>query len=95
MILKLSPVALSQIEDIIEFTDQYFGEAQTQTYVGGLYYTFDLLLDNPDMGIRWEGNRRRYTYRSHYVFYESRQSELIILQVRNTKMAPATSGELE
>ena len=49
MIYELSGKALTQIEQIIRYTDKQFGEEQTREYISGLYYSFDLLSDNPRM----------------------------------------------
>ena len=63
MIYELSRRARRQIEDIIRYTDANFGDDQTAEYVTGLYHSFDILSDNPEMGRQYDERRRRYIYR--------------------------------
>jgi toxin ParE1/3/4 len=88
MIYELSRKAQRQIEDIIRYTDANFGEDQTREYVGGLYYSFDILSDNPQMGVRYDERRRRYIYRSHQVYYRLFKSKILIVDIRNSRQNP-------
>jgi plasmid stabilization system protein ParE len=81
----LSKKASADIDAIIRYTDDAFGAAQTEDYVGGLYRSFDLLLNNPHMGRAWSGERRCIIYRQHYVFYRLRRDDLFITHIRNTR----------
>ena len=74
------------IEKIISYTDENFGEGQTQEYLAGLYYSFDLLTDNPKMGRVFDSARRYYIYRSHYVYYRIDGDLLKILRIRHTSL---------
>ena len=47
---KLSRQARAAVKDIIRYTDKNFGKPQTERYLDGLYYSFDLLTDDPEMG---------------------------------------------
>lgn len=82
---ELSRQASASIDEIIAYTDRYFGEEQTADYVGGLYFSFDLLADNPKLGKAWAGERRCYIYRSHYVFYRILDDCAFITSIRNTR----------
>lgn len=82
---ELSRQASAQIDEIIRYTDAYFGEEQTAEYVGGLYLSFDLLTDNPKLGKAWATGRRCYIYRSHYVFYRIEEGRIFITDIRNTR----------
>ncbi len=86
---ELSELARSNIKDIARYTVRYFGQEQADEYLDGLFYSFDLLTDNPEMGraVQSEisGNLRRFTYRSHYVVYEIRDKVIRIATIRNTK----------
>jgi toxin ParE1/3/4 len=79
----LSRKALRQIEEIIRYTDENFGEHQTSEYVDGLYHSFDILADNPRMGRRFDQHRRRYIYRSHHVYYRLLGDRILIVDIRN------------
>jgi len=86
---ELSRQASTEIDNIIRYTDENFGPDQTADYVGGLYTSFDLLADNPQMGQAWAGDlKRRYVYRAHYVFYRILENEnrLLITDIRSTRM---------
>ena len=86
MRFQVMRAAERDIEDIIAYTDEHFGEAQTQEYVAGLYASFDLLTDNPKMGRAFDSTRRRYIYKSHYVYYRIDKDVLKILRIRHTKL---------
>jgi plasmid stabilization system protein ParE len=89
MEFELSELAHSNIKDIARYTIQYFDEAQADEYLDGLFYSFDLLTDNPKMGRAvhsdLSGNLRRFTYRSHYVVYEIRDKVIRIATIRNVR----------
>ena len=93
MIYEISRKASAQIDDIIRYTDETFGPAQTEKYLSGLYNTFDLLADNPLLGREWMRGKRRYVYRSHYVFYRLFENRILITDIRNTRMAPLEDQE--
>lgn len=88
MIYELSRKAQRQIEDIIRYTDENFGEDQTREYVSGLYYSFDILSDNPNMGRKHDERRRRYIYRSHQIYYRLFKSKILIVDIRNSRQNP-------
>lgn len=85
---ELSEHARANIKQIIRYTIEHFGLKQAEEYTDGLYYSFDLLTDNPRLGKSvasdFSGHLRRYTYRSHYVVYEIRQHIIRIATIRNT-----------
>ena len=82
---ELTPRAKADIKNIIKYTVQNFGPQQADEYVDGLYYSFDLLTDNPRMGQLIRGRDRRYVYRSHYVFYRVEKSVIKIATIWHTK----------
>ncbi len=86
---ELSGLARSNIKDIARYTVQYFDEAQADEYLDGLFYSFDLLTDNPKMGrvihSDQSGNLRRFTYRSHFVIYEIREKVIRIATIRSVR----------
>ena len=88
---ELSDLARSNIKEITRYTIENFGEAQADEYLDGLFYSFDLLTDNPRMGKHFvsdpSGNLRRYTYRAHYVIYEIRDQIIRIATIRNTRQS--------
>ena len=91
MRFELSGQARADIKEIIRYTIANFGVAQADEYSDGLYYSFDLLTDNPRMGKRVHSDMgvelRRYTYRSHYVVYEVRSDSIRIAAIFHTRQA--------
>ena len=87
MIYELSRRAQRQIEDIIRYTDAKFGEDQTAEYVTGLYHSFDILSDNPEMGRQYDERRRRYIYRSHQVYYRLFKIRILIVDIRSSRQS--------
>ncbi len=59
MDFRLTRRAEADIKSIIRYTDLNFGPAQTKEYLGGLFNSFDLLTDNPELGREWSRGRRR------------------------------------
>ena len=88
MTYRLSRQARSDIKAITRYTVEYFGEGQAQEYLDGLFYSFDLLMDNPKMGRAFEGTMRRYVFKSHLVYYEITQTKIHILRVLHGRMKP-------
>lgn len=84
---KLSRLARANIKEIIRYTDQNFGPSQTREYLDGLYYSFDLLVDNPKLGREWSQGKRRYIYRMHVVYYRLTRDGPIITEIRHSAMA--------
>jgi toxin ParE1/3/4 len=88
MIYVLSRRAKADIQAIIRYTDRHFGQAQTTEYVGGLFYSFDILTDNPRIGRKWDGEKRRYIYGNHYVYYRIEAKRVFITHIRHTDQSP-------
>jgi toxin ParE1/3/4 len=88
MTYRLSRQAKSDIKAITLYTIEYFGEGQVQEYLDGLFYSFDLLTDNPKMGRVYEEHIRRYVFKSHLVYYEIKKDVIHILRVRSGRQKP-------
>jgi toxin ParE1/3/4 len=87
MIYALSHQAKADIKAIIRYTDRHFGPAQTEEYIDGLFYSFELLTDNPRMGREWDGEKRRYIYRMHHVYYRILEDKILITQIRHSSQS--------
>lgn len=83
---ELSLKAIDDIEEIIRYTDEHFGHAQTNEYISGLFYSFDLLTDNPRLGREWKSGKRRYIYRMHSVYYRIVDNKIYITQIKHSSM---------
>lgn len=82
---EISARARADVKAILHYTLEHFGDGQAEEYLDGLYYSFELLTDNPELGRRLEGDIRYYVYRSHYVFYEIRKDVLRIATIRSSR----------
>lgn len=82
---ELSERARADIKAIIVYTLENFGRQQADEYTDGLFRSFELLTDNPKIGMTVTGAVRRYVYRSHYVFYEIRDDVIRIATIRHTR----------
>lgn len=85
---KLSRTAENQIANIIEYTDQTFGERQTTAYIAGLESSFDLLVNFPGIGaaaFEIKQGWRRYRYQSHYIFYTEQPDHILIEAILHVK----------
>lgn len=84
MRVELSERAAADIEDIIGYTVENFGEAQADEYTLGLYHSFQLLEDNPRIGRSFPNiTVRRYVYRMHHVYYEIRDEVIRVAHIRH------------
>lgn len=88
MICRLTWQAKSNIKGIYHYTVKYFGEGQAREYLDGLDYSFDLLTDNPNMGRLFDGAIRRYVYKSHLVYYEVKNDQIVIICIRSGRQKP-------
>jgi len=69
---SLSEKAVSDLEDIYEYTILNFGLEQARAYLLGLHERFQILADNPGVGRSAEQlalELRRHEYQSHIIFY--------------------------
>ncbi len=83
---SLSDRAQADLIGIYTYTVINFGETQAERYLGGLYDSFERLLDNPKLGKPARKNTRCYIYKSHYVIYHIDGDTIKILRVIHTRM---------
>ena len=83
----LSRRASVRIDEIIRYTDDHFGPVQTETYLEGLYTAFQTLTEHPRLGREWAKEKRRYQYRSHYIFYRLENNRVFITDIRHVRMS--------
>ena len=85
---KISTRALAAIEDIVLYTDEQFGELQTDEYIGGMYASFETIARFPHIGRTRKGGKWwLFTYRQHYVFYRYTEDDVLISDIRNVCQA--------
>ena len=88
MTYRLTRQAQSDIKAIYRYTIEYFGEGQAQEYLDGLYYSFDLLMDNLELGRVCDGQKRRYIYKSHLVYYRIIKDNIVLTHIRSGRQKP-------
>ena len=64
MTYRLTRQAKSDIKTIYRYTVENFGGGQAQKYLDGLEYSFDMLADNPKMGLLVDEKIRCYFVRA-------------------------------
>lgn len=81
---KFTKKAEHDLEDIIDYTFQQWGAAQTNTYIDGLEAHGQLLADNPDLGIKREATFEgllSFPYESHILYYMRQPHGITIVRV--------------
>ena len=61
-----------------------FGEDQAGKYLNEIYKVFDLLSDNPQMGVNFKiGDKdlQRHTHKSHVIIFQSNDNDVKILRM--------------
>jgi toxin ParE1/3/4 len=82
--LRIAPAARSDLRDIRQHSKEAFGARQTRAYLDGLKQTFDLLIDNPQIGVPrplLDSDMRQFPYRSHRIFYRENDEGLLVVRV--------------
>lgn len=69
---KLSVKARSDMKVIFRYTYREFGEAKAHSYVSSFDDCFKLLIENPEMGRKYDGVKaglQRHEHESHVIYY--------------------------
>lgn len=80
----LSSKADEDIDDIVDYTLDTWGELQTHTYVTELYQFLQTLADNPDLGrsaSEFAALLKRYNYKAHTIFYEPTKKGIFVVRI--------------
>lgn len=88
---KFSEKAERDLEDIIDYTFQQWGAAQTHTYLDGLVARGQLLAENPDLGTKREAISEEllsFPYESHILYYMKQSHGITIVRVLHQSMDP-------
>lgn len=87
--LRLTPKAEADLEDIWIYTLGNWGQAQAEEYLRSLERAFELLRQNPLLGISIENVRagyRRMQLTSHSIFYRHTPDALEIIRILHRSM---------
>lgn len=86
---RLSARADADLGEIADYTIEAFGIDQARNYRDGLLACFQSLAENPRIGRDAEELApflRRYEHRSHVVFYQPRESGVLIVRILHGSM---------
>ena len=86
---KLSEACKIDIDEIYEYGIKNFGLAQAQNYLLELHELFFTLADNVNIGrdaSEFFPLLKRFTYKSHMIFYLQKNSETLIVRVLSQSM---------
>ena len=88
---KFAEKAEHDLEDIIDYTLQQWGESQTLIYLDGMDTRGQLLADNPDLGTKREAISEgllSFPYESHILYYVRQHHGITIVRVLHQCMDP-------
>lgn len=88
----LSSKADDDIDDIVDYTLETWGESQTHNYVSEVYQFVQTLADNTGLGrsaSEFAAPLKRYNYKAHTIFYEPTRKGIFVVcilgQIRDFK----------
>jgi len=88
---KLTRLAAADLEAILEFTLQTWGEKQAERYLSDLQYCLQELADRPQIGRSCDlisPELKRMEHGRHVVFYRLRDYGIRIIRVLHQNMLP-------
>jgi len=80
----LSSKADGDIDDIVDYTLETWGESQTNIYLTDLYEFLQTLADNPELGrsaSEFAPPLKRYHYKAHTIFYEPTRKGIFVVRI--------------
>lgn len=80
----LSSKADDDIDDIVDYTLDTWGESQTYNYITELYQFLQTLADNPELGrsaSEFAAPLKRNNYKSHTIFYEPTKTGIFVVRI--------------
>lgn len=86
---RLSNLAAEDFAAIFEYSLLTFGLEQADSYLGSLEDFFQLLIDNPYIGVDrgyLHPDMRMHTFQSHNIFYIPKEHEIEIVRILHTSM---------
>lgn len=92
MTYQLTAKAEAEIDMIYERSIVDFGWSVASDYINGLHRCFEMLNDYQSWGNDYSFIRdhlRRYEYRSHSVYYQTKGSDILIVRVLGNRQDPA------
>ena len=87
--LKLLPKAITDLENIYEFTLSSWGLKKAENYQDELFEGMLTITQNPKIGSIYffkEGNYRKININRHLIFYRQSKKEIIVVRVLHDKI---------
>ena len=88
-VYRLSTESENDIAGIYEYGIERFGILQAQNYLLGMHDLFQTLTKSPHIGrdaSEFSPSLKRFTYKSHMVFYLNSASDILIIRVLHHSM---------
>lgn len=89
---KFSDQATKDLENIIDFTLEHWGEAKAFDYIDDLEMLGERLAENPDIGTKCDIIRNgllSFPCASHILYYTKYKNGIVIIRVLHNHMDPA------
>lgn len=89
--LRLTPAARGDLSQIWDYTEETWGAAQAEKYLGELYAAMQRLVADPDRGRACYEIRqgyRRFAIERHVIFYRAETDGLDVIRVLHQRMDP-------
>lgn len=90
---RLSEVAATDIDRLLDYSIREFGVLQTESYYQGLVNCLELLDKNPDIGHSADEIRpgySRFSHESHIIFYTQTEEDIFIVRILHNRMDPSS-----
>ena len=81
---NLSPKADSDINNIVDYTLETWGESQTHDYVTELLQFLQILADSSEIGrsaSEYAQVLTRYNFKAHTIFYEPTKNGIFVVRI--------------
>jgi toxin ParE1/3/4 len=91
-VVTLSALAGEDLDDILQYTLEMWGESQMDTYAARLQSGLQSLQDNPGLGRQrddWFPGCRCYQIEQHLVLYEVAEDAIGVARIFHRRMDPA------
>ncbi|NOR43609.1 MAG: type II toxin-antitoxin system RelE/ParE family toxin [Gammaproteobacteria bacterium] len=88
---QLTVEAAKDVEEILAYSVNSFGAAQTEHYFVALKECIGLLADNPGIGHNAEDllpDYFRFPYESHVIFYKRLSTSILVVRILHERMDP-------
>jgi len=88
---QLTDEAIRDVEEILAYSVNNFGLAQTEHHFEALKECIELLADNPNIGHNAEDilpEYLRFPYESHVVYYKKLSSSILVVRILHERMDP-------